>query len=58
MPLTNGLPTSSTLIPATSKDDDAQDIKADKLMKLLQKSKKKENENRRSRGVTELHIDG
>lgn len=28
------------------------------LMKLLQESKKKENENRRSRGVTELHIDG
>lgn len=40
------------------KDDDAQDIKADKLMKLLQESEKKENKNRRSRGVTELHIDG
>jgi hypothetical protein len=40
------------------KDDDAEDIKADKLMKLIKDGEKKENESRRKRGVTELHVDG
>ena len=40
------------------KDDDAEEIKADKLMKLIREGEKKENESRRKRGVTELHVDG
>lgn len=40
------------------KDDDAQDLKADKLMSIMKKVEKEENKSRRDRGVAELYVDG
>lgn len=40
------------------KDDDAQDLKADKLMSIMKEAEKKTNKSRRERGVAELYVDG
>ena len=40
------------------KDDDAQDLKADKLMSIMKEAEKKTNKSRRERGIAELYVDG
>ena len=40
------------------KDDDAQDLKADKLMSIMKEAENKTNKSRRERGVAELYVDG
>ena len=40
------------------KDDDAQDLKVDKLMSIMKEAEKKTNKSRRERGVAELYVDG
>ena len=40
------------------KDDDAQDLRADKLMSIMKEAEKKTNKSRRERGVAELYVDG
>ena len=40
------------------KDDDAQQLKGDKIMKMMKDAEKEGNKSRRERGVPELYLDG